>query len=176
MSLTYYILTAFLQLLLTVTFVYILSWLKEDVKNKSLLNHISELTQKTESVKKDFNEEMERVRHELEVLTNMQNVLFEESKNSIIEFLSNISNWYYNLIPEIFEYNQTNYESIDQRIAAMSRDYQLTNNSFSKIQLVVDNNSLIEAANDAFLGFLEAHLYVEMSLKTLKRNLISEKH
>lgn len=59
-----------------------------------------------------FDEELEHFRQELGVLSHIQNLLFEESKNTLVEFLSNISNWSYNLNSRIFEYNLVNFESI----------------------------------------------------------------
>lgn len=59
-----------------------------------------------------FDEELEHFRQELGVLSHIQNLLFEESKNTLVEFLSNISNWSYNLNSGIFEYNLVNFESI----------------------------------------------------------------
>jgi len=176
MDLAAYIIVSCSQIVLILVGVYCVSFLREDAKNTSLLNHISEFTRKTELVRAQFNNELEQFRSKLDFLTNKQNILFSESKDAVIEHLTNITNWQNDLSPALHEYNLINYGSIGDLVARIESSRHATASSSSKIQLLIEDNDVNKASGDAVVEILRTHLYVESCLKKMHRILNSSKH
>ena len=84
MDIAAYIIVSCSQIVLILVGIYWISFIREDAKNTSLLNHISELTRKTEEVRSEFNHELELLKSKLDFLTNKQNILFQKAKTPLL--------------------------------------------------------------------------------------------
>jgi hypothetical protein len=77
----------------TLVFFLLKSFLGEKFKNMATLQDIGNITREVESVKQTFTNQTEELKHSLTILTNKENVLFAEEKESLLAYLSAWNIW-----------------------------------------------------------------------------------
>src|SRR4051812_29111608 len=98
------------QILIGLGTTFLIFYVQQKGKNQADKEDLKNLTQIVEDVRHIYAKENELLKSSLAVFTNKQNVLFNEGKNAIIEFYSNLNKWlWHNLDMSAHEYNHTNF-------------------------------------------------------------------
>lgn len=160
--------------LLTVSLIY---YVQQKGKNQADKEDLRDLTEIIEDVRHKYAKENELLKSSLSLFTSKQNILFTEGKNAIIEFYSNLNKWlWHNLNISAHEYNLTNFTELSSRLLAMRDNYNDTNISFGKIQILANDENLIEAGHDAIMDTLYLHQFIEKTIKDLQLILSTDKY
>lgn len=166
-----------LQIIIGLLTAYLIYYAQQKGKNLADKQDLKKLTEIVEEVKQKYAQENELLKSSLNVLTNKQNVLFTEGKNSIIEFYSNLNKWlWHNLNISAHEYNHTNFTELSSRILTMRDHYNDTNISYGKIQILLSDDKLVQAGHEAIMETLYLHQFIEKTLKSLQMTLSTDKH
>lgn len=156
---------------------YLIFYAQQKGKNQADKQDLEKLTEIVEDVKQKYVQENELLKSSLNILTNKQNILFTEGKNAIIEFYSNLNKWlWHNLNISAHEYNHTNFTELSSRILTMRDHYNDTNISYGKIQILLNDDTLIAAGHEAVMETLYLHQFIEKTLKGLQTTFSSDKY
>ena len=163
------------QALLTIGGIFIVAYVKKVAENKAVLKDLKKITKTVEEVKKDFNTDLEFLKAELNNKIHKKNLIYSDEKNTILEFFSQLNKWLWDgLSVNIHEFNHNNFELIDEALSKMRNDYNKTNIAFSKLQLLVDDKSLVQIGHTAVTKTLDLHNAIELNLSELRMILVSE--
>lgn len=172
----FFIIIILLQLIIGLLTAYLTNYVNQKGKNWADKEDMKELTETVEEVKQKFQKDNEFLKAELNLLTNRKSQVFSEEKESIILFFTSLNEWLWSKcnIP-IFDYNSSNYNDLNEKIIALKNQHHQVNVLFSKVQLLVDNQKLIEVGYHAISETLNLHQFVIENCSNLKKSLAMEK-
>ena len=155
---------------------YLIYYARQKGKNQAEKEDLKDLTEIVETIKKKNTDDTEFLRASLQIINDREKLIFNEEKESIILFFSQLNTWIWDSLNiYVNEYNHTNFNDISQRLITMRDSYNKTNVTFSKVRLIVDDNELINTGNDAIIKTLALHHFKESILKRLSTNLTLER-
>lgn len=165
-----------LEIVIGLLSAYLIYYAQQKGKNQADKEDIEKITQIVEDVKKKNNEEIELLKANLSLLTDKEKQIFGEEKEAIVLFFAQLNTWIWDSLNiYIYEYNHSNYQEISTRLIYMRDAYNKTNVTFSKVRLIVDDEALIKAGDEAIIKTLELHHFKEGLLKRLLTTLSWEK-
>jgi len=127
-------------------------------------------------IKSSYQEENELLITNLQILTNRKSILASERKDTIINLFTSLNEWVWDgLNVSITDYNHTNYQEITARQATIRDQYNRSNISFGRMQLVINDDQLIKSGYEAIMETLRLHHFVESTLKNFLKSLSWEK-
>ncbi|MCW5912907.1 MAG: hypothetical protein KIT62_17690 [Cyclobacteriaceae bacterium] len=137
---------------------------------------LEELTTIVEEVKTKFEQDTELLRANLAIETNKKNVIFNEQKQSIIDYSTHLNIWLWDSLRiAVHEYNHTNHEELKDKIIKIRESYNNVNVSLSKVQLLVPSETLVKSCHETLMEVLKVHGFVDIRVSRLKRVLSYEK-
>lgn len=161
-----------LQIIIGLLSGYLLYYAQRKGKNQADKEDLKRLTQIVEDVKKKNNKEIELLRANLSLLTDREKQIFGEEKEAIIVFFAQLNTWIWDSLNiYIYEYNHSNFHEISTRLIAMRDAYNMTNVTFSKVRLIVNNEELVNAGHEAISVTLKLHFFKEQLLERLSFKL-----
>jgi hypothetical protein len=102
----------------------------------------------TEQDIKGITKIVEKVKHELSVLTNKRNVLFNEEKEALVSFLSVWSIWY-SYIKSMEDFHKvSDYEVLSDISKKYNTDYDKVLLAMSKVELFLNNEEIVRASHN----------------------------
>lgn len=155
---------------------YFKTYFKEKGKNLAQKEDIRDLTSIVEDVRHDYSKDIESLKADLSLLITKRSAVFEEEKLSIIQFFTQINTWVWDTLKiETHEYFHGNFEELNTKIIRFRDAYKQTNVAFSKVQLLVKDENLIQAGHEYVTEALKLHSFIDLTVSALKRNLSQEK-
>jgi hypothetical protein len=165
-----------LQIIIGLLSGYLIYYAQQKGKNQADKEDLKKLTEIVEEVKKKNNEEIEMLKANLSLLTDKEKQIFEEEKESIILFFSQLNTWIWDSLNiYINEYNHANYQDISTRLINMRDAYNKTNVYYSKVRLIVNDKDLLNSGHEAIMKTLELHNFKEGLLQRLVSTLSWER-
>lgn len=165
-----------LEIIIGLLLAYIIYYAQQKGKNQADKEDLEKITKIVEDIKQKNSEEIELLKADLTLLTDRQRQIFGEEKESIVIFFAQLNSWIWDSLNiYIQEYNHTNYQEISQRLIVMRDAYNKTNVTYSKVKLIVEDEVLIKAGNDAIIKTLELHHFKERLLQRLFTTLSWER-
>ncbi len=145
-------------------------------KNLANKTDLKDITDIVEDAKQKYQQENDRLKAELNILTDRKTQVFAEEKEALILFNTSINEWMWNKcnIP-IFDFNASNQNQLEDALIALKNQYYQVQVHFSKVQLLVDNEELINIGNQFITENLKLHHFVESKCTNLKQTLLNEK-
>jgi len=123
-----------------------------------------------------YREENELMITNIQLLTSKDHSIYLERKNAILDFFTHLNEWVWDgLNISVGDYNHTNYHEITSRLVALRDNYNQTNISFGRLQLLVNDDALIKTGYDSIMDTLRLHHFVENTLKSYQKTLSWEK-
>lgn len=161
-----------LQVIIALLIAYLTNYINQKGKNWANKEDLQQLTQIVEAVKNNFQVENIRLKAELNILTERKNQIFTEEKEAIILFHTTVNDWLWVkcTIP-IFDYNETNFNDLGEKIISLKNQYSQVQVLFSKVQLLVDNPQLIDIGYQFISETSKLHKFVETQSSKFKSNL-----
>jgi hypothetical protein len=152
------------------------SYFKKKGDNLADKEDIEELTQIVEEVRLKYSADIEKLRAELSLGTQRRSSVFEEEKEALIVFFSQLNVWIWETLRiEAHEYYHGNYEDLSDKIIKFREAYKKTNVALSKVQLLIKDPILVKAAEEFVSQALLYHSYIDITISGLKRNLTTER-
>ncbi|QKG78992.1 hypothetical protein [Tenuifilum thalassicum] len=165
-----------LEIIIALLGAYLVYYARQKGKNQADKEDLKKITETVEDVKQKYTEENELLRANLNILASKKNLLFNEEKEAIINYFGQLNKWIWDgLNVQIVEYNHANFQELSDRLIKMRDDYNKTNIEFSKVQLLVKNEELIQIGHETNLKTLELHHFKESIIQRLQRVLSWEK-
>ena len=165
-----------LEIIIGLLSAYLIYYAQQKGKNQADKEDLKKLTVIVEDVKKKNNEEIELLKANLSVLTDKEKQIFSEEKEAIIIFFSQLHKWIWDSLNiYLNEYNHSNYKDLSDRLIIMRDAYNQTNVSFSKVQLLAKDETLINAGHEAIIETLKLHHFKENLIQRLSSSLAWEK-
>ncbi len=128
------------------------------------------------NLRKSFSEENELLVTNLQLLTSKKNIITNERRDTILDLFSSLNKWVWDgLNVTISDFNHANFHEISGKLASIRDYYNNTNISFGKMQLLVNDDTLIKNGYDAIMETLRLHHFVENTLKNFQKALSWEK-
>jgi hypothetical protein len=168
-----------IQILILIAAVYLAffkSYLTEKGKSAALKEDLEGLTREVESVKDEFTREQEILKTDLQrILTNDISYRNEE-RIALINYHGIINEWVYSILEVGFgDYNKSNIDQlieVRQRIASF---YSKAGIAKARIELLVEDKELVNAARNLYTATLGFHLWTSMEFFRLLQNSESQK-
>ena len=121
-------------------------------------------------------EENDLLKSNLNIHTGQNNHIFNERKNAILAYFSNLNTWMWDgLNLTVQDYNHVNFEEITKRITNIKDYYNQANISFAIMQLTIDSEQLVKIGYEAMMDTLKLHHFVENTMKNYQKTLSWEK-
>ncbi len=120
-------------------------FLGEKFKNMATLQDIGKITHEIEGVKQVFTIQNENLKHELSVLTNKQNVLFNEEKEALVDYLSSWNLWRGGLAIILTDYDENNYSELKSLKLNFKKNFDTVQVSMSRLELFLNNKDIINS-------------------------------
>jgi hypothetical protein len=121
-------------------------------------------------------EENDLLKSNLNIHTGQNNHIFNERKNAILAYFSNLNTWMWDgLNLTVQDYNHVNFEEITKRITNIKDYYNQANISFAIMQLTIDSEQLVKIGYEAMMDTLKLHHFVENTMKNYQKSLSWEK-
>jgi hypothetical protein len=121
-------------------------------------------------------EENDLLKSNLNIHTGQNNHIFNERKNAILAYFSNLNTWMWDgLNLTVQDYNHVNFEEITKRITNIKDYYNQTNITFAVMQLTIDSEQLVKIGYEAMMDTLKLHHFVENTMKNYQKTLSWEK-
>jgi len=156
------ILIIILEIIIGLLSTYFIYYARQKGKNQADKNDLKKLTIIVEDVKKKNNEEIELLKANLSILSDKKIQLFSEGKEAIIVFYAQLHKWIWDgLNIHLNEYDHSNYNDLKERTIKIRDDHNHTNVTFSKVQLLVNDDDLINAGHEAIIETLKLHHFKE---------------
>lgn len=121
------------------------SYMSKKFENMATLRDIGKITEAVESVKKVFQDDTEKLKSQLSVLTNKHNVLFEEEKEALYIYFSAWNVWFGNLKIMFSNYGPYNYNDLDALWRKCNDEYDKVKVSMSKLELFLNNDNILKS-------------------------------
>lgn len=165
-----------LQIIVGLLAAYLLYYAQQKGKNQADKKDLQKLTEIVEEVKRKNNEELELLKSSLSLLSNRQLQIFSEEKDAIVKFFSQLNKWIWDSLNiQLNEFNHTNYVDLSTRIIKMRDAYNEVNVTFSNVQLLVSDDTLLKVGHETIIEILKLHQFKEGLALRLQRNLSWEK-
>lgn len=165
-----------LQLFTGVLAGYLIHYVRQKAKNQAQLEDIKELTESVQEVKQRFTKETDYLRAELQVLTSKKSLIFTEEKEAIVEFFAKYNQWLWDgLQIPVAEYGINNYQKIQEKLIEMDGYYNQTNIAYSKIQLLIKDETLVGIGHSLITKTADMHLFCSEILRELQIAILDEK-
>ncbi|MBX2969982.1 MAG: hypothetical protein KF803_11475 [Cyclobacteriaceae bacterium] len=156
--------------------IYLKQYFNRKGQNLADKEDLGQLTTIVEEVRNKFEQDTELLRATLAIETNKKNIIFNEQKQSIIDFSTNLNIWLWDsLRVSVHEYNQTNHEELKDKIIKLRDAYNNVNVALSRVQLLVQSDTLVSSCHETVMEVLKVHNFVDMRISRLKRTLMYEK-
>lgn len=155
---------------------FLKNYFEKKGQNQADKEDLKELTTIVGEVKKKFEEENEILRVNLGIIANKRNVIFSEQKQSIIDFSTQLNIWLWDALNvDVFEYGHNNYLDLSDVIIKFKDAYHKVQVAFSKVQLLVESETVVSKGHETVTKTLELHNFVQLKASGLKRNLSWER-
>jgi hypothetical protein len=129
------------------------SYIGKKFENIATIEDTGKITEAVESVKKTFQDDTERLKQELSVLTNKHNVLFAEEKDALHIYFSAWNVWINTIEIMSVDYVSKEYKDVEaiekyryDITKSKSFSYEKVLISMSKLQLFLNDDKIINAA------------------------------
>lgn len=154
---------------------YLPNYFKEKGKLLAQKEDIAEITEKIESVKKEFAHETELLKVDLQRLLNFQVSHRSEERNAIINFYDKYNQWLYSLLEINFgAYNRGILNDLAEKRIFIEKFYAETNVAQAKLRLLVKDKQIIALSNQLVVEILKFKAWMDERLLGLQHNL--ERH
>lgn len=169
-----------LQLGLYACMAYLI-FFKEYIKRKGTnladKQDIEEITKKIELVKRQFTEENEFLKSNLQFIISNQLQYTNEERNAIINFFDYHSKWLNLGLQDLnfYDYQRNNIDDLIQKDRQLDDFFTQTNIAQNRVSLLVDNGELIIQSNNLIIKTLEYNHWVKKLLLQLRLNLEEDK-
>lgn len=152
-------------------------YIKKKGSNLADKQDIAEITKQIELVKKEFIQENEFLKANLQFIINNQLQQSNEERNAIINFFDNFSKWLnVGLLDLKFNaYQRNNIEDLIQKDRDLNGYYTQTNVSQNRISLLVDNHEIVKLSHELISETLKFNHWTQQQLLELRFNLESDK-
>ena len=85
------------------------SYLNKKFENIATIEDTRKINTIVEEIKTKYQADTENLKAQLSILTNKNNVIFQEEKNALVSFLSEWNVWYQSLDINFLSYDESNY-------------------------------------------------------------------
>jgi hypothetical protein len=152
-------------------------YIKKKGSNLADKQDIEGITEQIELVKKEFTQENEFLKANLQFIINNQLQQSNEERNAIINFFDNFSMWLNVglLDTKVNEYHRNNIDDLIQKDRDLNNYYTQTNVAQNRISLLVDNQEIVLLSNDLISATLKFNHWTQKQLFDLRYNLESDK-
>lgn len=162
----------FIQIALLFISVYLAffkSYLSEKGKSAALKEDLHDLTKEVESVKNEFTKEQEILKTDLQRLLNNEISYRNEERNALINFYAIINEWRFSILEIRFgDYDKTNINTLKELRQSISTYFSKAGIAKSKIELLVEDYKLIDAANQLYIQSLSFQHWTNSKLFELQ--------
>ncbi len=119
------------------------SYIGKKLENIATSQDIKGITEAVESVKKVFQDDTERLKSQLNVLTNKHNILFNEEKEALYEYLSAWLLWMDNIDNKSFTFiNNKQYKNLTDVVDGLNEMHSVNRNGYSKVLISISKIEL----------------------------------
>ncbi len=139
------------------------------LENVATEEDIGGITKAVESIKTDFQKDIEKLKQELAVLTHKHTLLFQEEKQAIVDYLSAWNIWFGSLNSEDDFHKLTDIEVVRDIIKRYNKNYDNAQIAMSKLELFLDNDEVIESAEKLNSETLDLHKLMTIIIQSLNR-------
>lgn len=152
-------------------------YIKKKGSNLADKQDIADITEQIELVKKEFTQENEFLKANLQFIINNQLQQSNEERNAIINFFDNYSKWLNVglLDTKVTEYHRNNIDDLIQKDRELNDLYTQTNVAQNRISLLVDNQEIVKLSNELIAQTLKFNHWTQKQLLDLRFNLESDK-
>lgn len=116
------------------------------LENVATEEDIGGITKAVESIKTDFQKDIEKLKQELAVLTNKRNVLFNEEKEAIVSYLSIWNVWFSNLKSAADFHKVSDFQTVRDTIEKYNTGFDNVQMAMSKLELFLNDNEILAKA------------------------------
>lgn len=109
---------------------------------KAMLEDIGEITETVKGVEKRFQDDTEKVKSQLSVLTNKHNILFTEEKEALLAYLSAWNIWHSKLNRMASNYKTYNYPELDDILKSTKKLHKENDDDYDRIQMCLSKLEL----------------------------------
>lgn len=118
------------------------SYLNKKFENIATIEDARKINTIVEEIKTKYQADTENLKAQLSILTNKNNVIFQEEKNALVSFLSEWNVWYQSLDLMYFNYNEENYIELKNKAEYFTNLSNKVYSEKSKIELFINNYEL----------------------------------
>ena len=140
-----------LNLIIIVIGLYLIffkSYFSEKGKNLATTEDIGAITKIVESIKQDYSSQIEKIKVELSLVSKTYEVIYDDERKAIIEFMGTITEFYEsNIDIPIKSASSESVAYLYKRIEDLNIDYSKVLISKSKLLLFCFDNEVLEATN-----------------------------
>lgn len=163
-----------IQILLLAAAVYLSffkSYLTEKGKSAALKEDIQDLTREVEIVRDEFTREQEILKTDLQRILDNEISYRSEERSALIAFHGLINEWLYSIFEIGYgRYNRTNIQQLVEERKRTASFYARAGIAKAKISLLVEDGSLVKAANELFTQSLAFYSWAELEFLKLQQN------
>lgn len=153
---------------------YLPNYFNEKGKLLAQKEDIEEITEKIEGVKKEFTDETELLKVDLQRLLSFQVSHRSEERNAIIIFYDKYNQWLYSLLEINFgAYNRGIVNDLAEKRIFIEKFYAETNVAQAKLRLLVKDKDIIELSHQLMIEILQFKAWIDKRLLGLQQNLES---
>jgi hypothetical protein len=154
---------------------YLPNYFNEKGKLLAQKEDIEDITEKIESVKKEFAHETELLKVDLQRFLNFQVSHRSEERNAIINFYDKYNQWLYSLLEINFgAYNRGIVQELAEKRIFIEKFFAETNVAQAKLRLLVKDKEIIKLSHQLMVEILQFKAWFDKRLLGLQHNL--ERH
>jgi hypothetical protein len=169
----------FIEILILFSTVYLIffkSYLTEKGRSAALKEDLDEVTLKVEAIKNEFTREQEFLRIELQRILSNEVSYRTEERDALIQFHGTISEWLFSILEVNYgNYGRSNIDALINIRNNIARYYSKAGIAKSKLELLVDDASLIEQSRKLYSATLAFHNWTDLEFLKLQHNLEQHK-
>lgn len=151
---------------------FIPSYFAEKAKNLATKQDIGEITRTVESIKLNNNSQLEVLKTELTLLSRNQQIIYDDERKAIVEFVSSITQFYESNINLPIESNtQESFDYMQLRIRDLESDFRSVHIAHGNLKVFCFNDEILKTTYPILSQLIDIKTKTQVSRSKLLSSL-----